>query len=180
VLVATWQDGLFVVGDTLNQEFRGQSIRSLAPDGRGGALAIVDGRARALCRRAPDGAWITIATTELELSCCVAGRDAWYAGSAVINGQRVGPPLGIRSITATADGTVLLANVHVGGIPRSTDGGGLPEWIGGIADTRCIATHGSAAAIVDRQGNLYLSMDTGRSWSRRADGLTAPSSVLIV
>ena len=51
----------------------------------------------------------------------VVGRDKWYAGSAVINGQRVGPPLGIRSIAATADRRVLLANVHVGGIPRSTD-----------------------------------------------------------
>src|SRR5437870_1552287 len=53
----------------------------------------------------------------------VPGRDTWYAGSAVINGQRLGPPLGIRSITATSDAAVLLANVHVGGIPRSTDGG---------------------------------------------------------
>ncbi len=32
----------------------------------------------------------------------VAGRDTWHAGSTVINGERVGPPLGIRSITATA------------------------------------------------------------------------------
>ena len=207
----------------------------------------------------------------------VAGRDTWYAGSAVINGQRVGPPLGIRSIAATADGRVVLANVHVGGIPRSTDSGatwqptieidtdvhevcahptdpdlviaaagiglcisqdggatwnveqdglhasycsavaflgddvlvaastdhfategavyrrpigarrpfmpvagGLPRWIDGIADTRCIATHGSAAALADRKGNLYISADTGRSWSRQADGLPAPSSVLIV
>jgi photosystem II stability/assembly factor-like uncharacterized protein len=191
----------------------------------------------------------------------VAGRDTWYAGSAVINGQRVGPPLGIRSITATADGRVLLANVHVGGVPRSTDsgatwqptididtdvhqvcahptdpniviaaagvglcisqdggatwtveqdglhasycsavaflgndvlvaastdhfatqgavyrraidarrpfvpvGGGLPRWIDGIADTRCIATRASAAAVTDRAGNLYLSTDAGRTW----------------
>ena len=35
----------------------------------------------------------------------------------------MGPPLGIRSISATCDGRVLLANVHVGGIPRSLDGG---------------------------------------------------------
>jgi photosystem II stability/assembly factor-like uncharacterized protein len=206
----------------------------------------------------------------------VAGRDTWYAGSAVINGQRVGPPLGIRSITATPDGAVLLANVHVGGIPRSTDGGatwqpsidvdsdvhevrahptrpgvimaaaaiglctsrdggltwdveqeglhasycsavafagddvlvsasvdhfatqgaiyrrpvdghgplmaiagGLPKWIDGIADTSCIATHGSTVAIADRNGNLYLSADTGRSWSRQAYGLPSVSSVLI-
>jgi photosystem II stability/assembly factor-like uncharacterized protein len=207
----------------------------------------------------------------------VAGRESWYAGSAVINGQRMGPPLGIRSMTATADGSVLLANVHVGGIPRSTDGGvswqptiavecdvhevrahptrpgiviaasaiglctshdsgmtwrveqeglhasycsaaafagdeilvsasadhfaaegaiyrrsieedsplvavagGLPEWIEGIADTHCIATSGSTAAIADRGGNLYVSTDTARSWSRRAAGLPTPSSVLIV
>jgi hypothetical protein len=309
VLVATWRDGLFVVtGAARDQELPTQSVRALAPDGRGGALAIVDGRS--LRRRAPDGAWSTIATTELDLACCVAvgdviyagsddagvlrvaadgrverlrgfdvvaGRDTWYAGSAVIDGQRVGPPLGIRSMTATPDGAVLLANVHVGGIPRSTDGGltwhptiaidsdvhevrahpnrpgvvmaaaaiglcsshdrgvtwnveqeglhaaycsavafagddvlvsasadhfaaqgalyrrrvdgngplvavggGLPAWTDGIIDTGCIATRGSAAALADQRGNLYVSADTGRRWSRRASGLPAPSSVLIV
>src|SRR6188472_3125959 len=155
VLVATWRDGLFVFGgETPGHELGDQSVRALAPDGHGGALAIVNGRS--LRRRAPDGVWSTVATTEFDLACCVAvgdviyvgtddarvlrvdadgapeplrafasvaGRDTWYAGSAVINGQRVGPPLGIRSITATPDGAVLLANVHVGGIPRSMDGG---------------------------------------------------------
>jgi hypothetical protein len=309
VLVATWHDGLFVVGgDAPGQELAHQSVRALAPDGHGGALAIVNGHS--LRRRAPDGVWRTVATAEFDLACCVAvgdvtyigtddarvlgvdaegaleplrgfdevaGRDTWYAGSAVINGQRVGPPLGIRSITATSDGAVLLANVHVGGVPRSTDGGatwqpsidvdsdvhevrahpsrpgvvmaaaaiglctsrdgglawdvdqeglhasycsaiafagddvlvsasldhfaaqgaiyrrrvdgdgplvaiagGLPKWIDGIADTGCIAAHGSAVAIADRNGNLYLSADTGRSWSRQAYGFPTPSSVLIV
>src|SRR4029077_14621669 len=28
----------------------------------------------------------------------VEGRDKWYAGSAIIDGKRVGPPLGIRSM----------------------------------------------------------------------------------
>jgi photosystem II stability/assembly factor-like uncharacterized protein len=206
----------------------------------------------------------------------VAGRDTWYAGSAVIDGERVGPPLGIRSITATADGSILLANVHVGGIPRSTDGGatwqstidvdsdvhevrahphrpdvvmaaaaiglctsrdggatwdieqeglhasycsavafvgesvfvsasehhfatqgrvyrrrldghgslvavgGLPTWTEGIVDTGCIATRGPEIAVADAKGNLYVSADTGHSWSRRASDLPAPSSVLIV
>ena len=206
----------------------------------------------------------------------VAGRDTWYAGSAVINGQRVGPPLGIRSIAATSDGRVVLANVHVGGIPRSTDSGatwqptididtdvhevcahptdpdlviaaaaiglcisqdggatwnveqdglhasycsavaflgddvlvaastdhfategavyrrpigarrpfmpvagGLPRWIDGIADTRCIATSGSAAAVADRAGNLYVSTDAGSTWLRPAHGLPPASSVVI-
>ena len=308
MLVATWQDGLFVVNGTIDQELRGQSIGALAPDGLGGALAIVNGRS--LRRRAPGGAWSTIATTNVDLACCVAvgdviyvasddarvlrvsvdgaldrlhgfdevaGRDSWYAGSAVINGERIGPPLGIRSMTATSDGAALMANVHVGGVPRSTDGGmtwqpsiaiesdvhevrahpshpgvvvaaaaiglctsldagatwtveqeglhaaycsavalagddvlvsaadhhfagegaiyrrtvtgnspliavsgGLPAWLDGITDTRCIAAHGSAAALTDQKGNLYLSMDAGRHWSHRTAGLPGPSSVLIV
>ncbi|MEO8069971.1 MAG: hypothetical protein ABI652_01100 [Acidobacteriota bacterium] len=207
----------------------------------------------------------------------VPGRDTWYAGSAVINGQRVGPPLGIRSISATSDGVALLANVHVGGIPRSTDGGvtwqptididsdvhevrahptrpeiviaaaavglcisrdrgatwtveqdglhasycsavaflgddilvsasadhfatqgaiyrrpidghgplvpvdgGLPRWIEGIADTRCIATGRSAIAVADRSGKVYVSADAGRTWSCPTDGLPTASSVLLV
>jgi hypothetical protein len=309
VLVATWRDGLFIVaGETPSQELGNQSVGALAPDGQGGTLAIVNGRS--LRRRAPDGLWSTIATTELELACCVAvgnsiyvgtadarvlrvsadgeveplrsfdsvaGRETWYAGSALINGQRVGPPLGIRSITATPDGAVLLANVHVGGIPRSTDGGttwqpsiavdhdvhevrahpnrpglvvaaaaiglctshdggatwdveqeglhasycsavafagdevlvsasvdhfaaqgaiyrrrvdghgplvavagGLPAWVDGIVDTGCIAAHGPAVAVADKGGNLYVSGNAGRSWSRQADGLPPASSVLIV
>jgi hypothetical protein len=59
-------------------------------------------------------------------------------------------------------------------------GEGLPAWTDGIVDTGCIATGGSAVALADRKGNLYVSADTGRSWSRRASGLPPPSSVLIV
>ena len=206
----------------------------------------------------------------------VPGRDTWYAGSAVINGQRVGPPLGVRSMTATADEGALLANVHVGGIPRSTDGGitwqptihvdsdvhevcahrvhshivigaaaiglcisrdggstwtveqdglhasycsavafleddilvaastdhfaaegavyrrpldgktslepvgGLPKWLGGIVDTGCIATRGSAIAIADKDGNLYASEDAGQSWVHRDKGLPMISSLLLI
>jgi hypothetical protein len=308
VLTATWGDGMFVIsGENRHHELAGQPVHALAPDGHGGALAIVAGHS--LRRRTSDGHWMTIATSEFQLACCaavgdliyigtddarvlrvsggnveqlrgfddVAGRDEWFAGSAVINGQRVGPPLGIRSMTATVDGRVLLANVHVGGVPRSTDGGatwhptidiftdvhevcahptephaaiaaaaagfcisedggatwtvdqdglhaaycsavaflgddvlvaastdhfathgavyrrplnarqpfvpvggGLPRWIDGIADTRCIATRSSAAAVADRAGNLYVSTDAGRTWLRRVDGLPQPSSVVIV
>lgn len=207
----------------------------------------------------------------------VAGRERWYAGTAIVDGRVVGPPLGVRSLASTSDARVLLANVHVGGIPRSTDDGrsweptldieldahevcahptdphcaiaataaglcisrdagrswtverrglhalhcasvgfvgtdllvgcasdqfaaqgavyrrsvagdeplervgrGLPEWTDGIVDTRGIASLGTSAALVDRGGDLYLSLDDGRSWSLHHDGLPAPSSVLIV
>jgi hypothetical protein len=307
VFVSTWADGLFIfAGATRKHELAGRSLQAMASDGRGGALAILG--ENSLERRAPDGAWSTVATAE-NLACCVAagdaifvgtnepsvlrvdadgkvertgsfdrvaGRDTWYAGSAVIDGKRVGPPLGVRSITATADGSVVLANVHVGGIPRSsdrgatwqptidvatdvhevrvhptrpnvvvaasalglctsTDGGvtwnvdnrglhashcsavafagddvlvsasinpfipegalyrrgidsrepllrvtgGLPEWLGAKVDTRCIAAHESNVAIVDMSGVLHVSADYGHTWTRHADGIPMPSSVLI-
>jgi hypothetical protein len=209
----------------------------------------------------------------------VAGRGKWYAGSAIIDGKRVGPPLGIRSMAATCDGSVLLANVHVGGVPRSTDagltwqptinidsdvhqvcthptrpdiviaaagvglcmsrdagmtwtveqqglhahhcsavafgrndifvsaatspfaaegavyrrpidsngplqplGGGMPKWTGGSADTNCIATRDSMAAVIDRSGRLYISHDDGASWSSpfdRLDHKIVPSGLYI-
>jgi photosystem II stability/assembly factor-like uncharacterized protein len=207
----------------------------------------------------------------------IAGRASWYAGSAVIDGKVVGPPLGIRSITATADSSVLLANVHVGGIARSTDGGrtwhptididsdvhevrahpehpgvvaaaaaiglcssrdggatwdveqdglhasycsavafagddvlvaaseehfaakgaiyrrpvngpgplvavggGLPQWIEGIADTNCIDALGSTVALADRGGHVHVSSSAGRTWSLETEGLPPASSVLVM
>jgi hypothetical protein len=205
----------------------------------------------------------------------IAGRDRWYAGSAIVDGKRMGPPLGIRSMAATCDGAVLLANVHVGGIPRSTDagltwrptidiesdvhqvcahptrpdiviaaaavglcmsrdagatwtieqqglhahhcsavafgrndifvsaatdpfakqgavyrrpidgngpllplGGGMPKWIDGKADTHCIATRDSMAAVIDWSGRLYVSHDDGATWSCPSDRrLTTPSGL---
>jgi photosystem II stability/assembly factor-like uncharacterized protein len=58
--------------------------------------------------------------------------------------------------------------------------GGLPEWLDGKVDSSCIATHGSAVAVADMGGNVYVSADTGRTWSRQADGIPTLSSVLIV
>jgi hypothetical protein len=204
------------------------------------------------------------------------GREKWYAGTAVVDGKVVGPPLGIRSMSATCDGAVLLVNVHVGGVPRSTDGGltwrptididsdvhqvrahptrpdiviaaaaaglctsrdagatwsieqrglqahhcsavafgrndifvsaatdpfaaegavyrrpidgngplqplggGMPQWIDGIADTDCIASRDSTVAVIDQSGRLYVSHDDGASWSYQVDRLPAPSGLHI-
>jgi hypothetical protein len=186
----------------------------------------------------------------------VAGRDSWYAGAAIIDGKLMGPPLGIRSMAATCDGAVLLANVHVSDVHQvcahparpdiviaaaaaglcisrdagatwtierqglhahycsavafgsndifvsaSTDpfatqgavyrrpidsngplqplGGGMPRWIDGKADTNCIATRDSIAAVIDRSGCLYVSRDDGATWSCPFDRLTGPSGLHI-
>ena len=125
ILLATWNDGLFAIeNDQCTNALGQQSVRGLASDGFGGALAIVGNHK--LCRRGPDGKWTTIATSEIELSCCIAvgnaiyigtddaqmlrlsenrsrlevldgfnktaGRQTWFAGSAVVDGQRLGPP----------------------------------------------------------------------------------------
>lgn len=222
-----------------------------------------------ILRVGPDGAqqWLTGFEA-------VAGRDTWYAGSTIVDDKRMGPPLGIRSIAATCDGAVLLANVHVGGIPRSIDagltwqptieiasdvhqvcahptrpdlviaaaavglcisrdagatwtieqrglhalhcsavafgrndifvsaatdpftrqgavyrrpidsdgplqplGGGMPEWTAGCADTDCIATRDSMAALIDRSGCLYVSHDDGATWSCPFERLPVPSAL---
>jgi hypothetical protein len=224
-----------------------------------------------ILRIGPDGAQQRLTGFD-----AVAGRDKWYAGSAIIDGKRMGPPLGIRSMAATCDGAVLLANVHVGGVPRSTDfgltwqptididsdvhqvcahptrpdiviaaagvglcmsrdagatwtieqqglhahhcsavafgknnifvsastdpfaaqgavyrrpingngplhplGGGMPKWINGKADTDCIATRDSMAAVIDRSGRLYVSHDDGATWSCALDRLPVPSGLHI-
>jgi len=209
ILVATWSDGLFAVtGDGRTQEIANQPVRGLAPDGRGGALAIV-GR-HSLRRRAPNGEWATVATSEFELSCCmavrdaiyvgtddarmlrlshgggvldpidgfdnIAGRDAWFAGSAIVNGQRLGPPLGIRSVAANSNGSILFANVHVGGIPRSMDGG--RTWQPTIdinSDVHEVRAHQADPDIVVAASaiGLCISHDAGATWTIERDGLHA-------
>lgn len=209
ILVATWGDGLFAVtGDGRKQEIANQPVKGLAPDGRGGALAIV-GR-HSLRRRAPSGEWATVATSEFELSCCmavrdaiyvgtddarmlrlrhgggvldpidgfdnIAGRDAWFAGSAIVNGQRLGPPLGIRSVAANSNGSILFANVHVGGIPRSMDGGRTWQPTVDInSDVHEVRAHQADPDIVVAASaiGLCISRDAGATWTIERDGLHA-------
>ena len=197
------------------REIANQPVRGLAPDGPGGALAIV-GR-HSLCRRASSGNWTTVATSELELSCCmsvrdtiyvgtddarmlrltsgasglspmdgfdsVPGRDSWFAGSAIVNGQRLGPPLGIRSVAANSNGSVLFANVHVGGIPRSMDGGSTWQPTLDInSDIHEVRAHHANPDIVVAAAavGLCISRDAGATWTVERDGLHAAHCYAIV
>jgi photosystem II stability/assembly factor-like uncharacterized protein len=106
----------------------------------------------------------------------VEGRDGWYAGSAIVDGKRVGPPLGIRSIAATCDGAVLLANVHVGGIPRSTDSG--LTWQPTIdieSDVHQVCAHPARPDMVIAASakGLCVSRDAGATWTIEQQGLHA-------
>lgn len=210
VLVATWRGGLYALADqAFRAEVPGQSIKGLARDGSGHALAIVGGKS--LCRRTTQGAWHTIARSDIELSCCVAvgtdifvgandtpavmrvgagggverlpgfdqvpGHDKWYAGAALIDGRLLGPPLAIRSMSATCDGRAIFANVHVGGIPRSTDGG--VTWLPTIdvdSDAHQVCAHPTRPEIVVAATGtgLGISRDGGDTWIIERAGLHAP------
>lgn len=107
----------------------------------------------------------------------VEGRDRWYAGAAVVDGKLMGPPLGVRSMTATCDGGALLANVHVGGVPRSTDGG--RTWRPTIdidSDVHQVLAHPTRPELViaAAAAGLCVSRDAGASWSIEHQGLHAP------
>lgn len=106
----------------------------------------------------------------------VADRHKWYAGTALIDGRVVGPPLGVRSMTATCDGAVLLANVHVGGIPRSMDHGAT--WSSTIeidADVHQVCAHPTRPGLVIAAAavGLCVSKDAGASWTIEQEGLHA-------
>jgi hypothetical protein len=106
----------------------------------------------------------------------VAGRDKWYAGAGIVDGRLMGPPLGIRSMAATCDGAVLLANVHVGGIPRSTDSGA--SWRPTIdidSDVHQVCAHPDRPEIViaAAAAGLCISRDGGATWTIEQEGLHA-------
>lgn len=106
----------------------------------------------------------------------IDGREGWYAGSAMVDGRLMGPPLGIRSMAATCDGAVLLANVHVGGIPRSVDGG--LSWQPTIdidADVHQVCAHPTRAELViaAAAAGLCVSRDGGATWTIEQRGLHA-------
>ena len=207
ILVGTWDDGVFAVTDRdIRHERAGESVTGLTREREGDALTIVGGKS--LCRRAFDGEWQMIATSDLSLVCCVAvgasiyvgtddaqvlqveghsfkrvegfervaGRDQWYAGTALVDGRLVGPPLGIRSMTATCDNLAVLANVHVGGIPRSVDRG--LTWRPTIdihADVHQVCAHPTYPEVVIAAAamGLCVSWDAGSTWTIESEGMHA-------
>jgi hypothetical protein len=124
-----------------------------------------------ILRIGPDGAQECLTGFD-----AVEGRNTWYAGTAVVDGKVVGPPLGVRSMSATCDGAVLLVNVHVGGVPRSTDGG--LTWRPTIdieSDVHQVRAHPTRPDIViaAAAAGLCTSRDAGAAWTIEQRGLHA-------
>jgi photosystem II stability/assembly factor-like uncharacterized protein len=120
----------------------------------------------------PDGTAHTLTGFEQ-----VAGRETWHPGGMMVDGQWRGPPLGVRSMSATCDGGALLVNVHVGGIPRSTDAGAT--WRPTIeidSDVHQVCAHPTRPDLVIAAAavGLCVSRDGGVTWAIEQEGLHAP------
>lgn len=195
-----------LAGGHVDRQIAGRSVRGLARDLDGAPLAIVDGHElwrrdgaggwRSVARHAAELS-CCVATREgifvgtddarmlrlaggtlvgLEGFDACPGRASWYAGTVEIDGKVLGPPLGVRSLAATADGTALLANVHVGGIPVSRDAG--TSWRATIdvdADVHEVAMHpaDSSLVIAATAVGLAVSRDGAATWKIETEGLHA-------
>jgi hypothetical protein len=166
----------------------GHSVRAPARGPGGRWLAIVD--RREVWQRDEGGEWRALAAAGSDLSCLASDGATLYAGGTgpamfrlgsegtlepldafgATRGHEewhgVGYPLEVRSLTVTADGA-LLANVHVGGIPRSADGGATWEPTIPVGnDVHEVRAHRSDAqrVVAAAAVGLCQSRDGGRTW----------------
>lgn len=189
--------GLFRLDGETERELPNRVVSALAV-GDGTAWAILDGRE--LWRHERGGRWEIVAEAQGRKATCllpaapgvlvgtdeahllrlhgkalepvesfdqIEGRNEWFTPWG-------GPPA-TRSLTEGSTGT-LFANIHVGGVARSTDGG--KSWrptmdIG--ADVHQVLAHPEDASIVLAAAaiGLGISTDGGEHWTFRRAGLHA-------
>ncbi len=186
-------------------ELAGRQVSALSPEIGGSCLAVVDGKE--VWRRAATSEWSKVTTTDICLQSITVIDDTIFCGAmdeAVMmricgNGEPErlkgfdivpgcsewfagGPPLGVRSLTATVDGAAILAAVHVGGIPRSEDKG--ETWIPTVPimfDIHEVRSHPSFPNIVAAAAavGLCISHDSGRNWNVLSEGLNLTNSLAV-
>lgn len=146
-------------------EYELEPVAHVGP-GRAQSLATADGAllvgldgARLAELRLSDGSF-----SPVDAFVAVPGRDTWE--------NPAGATPDLRSIAVTEAGTWLV-NVHVGGLWRSTDGGGT--WSNVIPpddDVHEVAA-GRAAVVVAAARGFGWSVDDGSTWTWTTDGLHA-------
>jgi hypothetical protein len=196
VLVAT-SDGyhIFTSSGKHLTALPGRALGALAPGPDDTWVAVVD--RREIWQHAADGEWTALAKADVDLSSLVTLTGVVFAGTysarllRLSDGDlvpvdsfdrisnrdewhQVGPALNVRSMTATCDNQVLLANVHVGGIQRSVDLG--ESWEPTIEvdhDVHEVLAHPTIPKVVMAAAavGLCVSDDAGATWSVVADGL---------
>ena len=186
-------------GDALEpvEEFAGREVTALARDGarawavvggrvlwttrgRGGwrEHASIDGPAATCLAPTPGGLLVGTGQARLlrlvngklsrvEAFEAVEGRDEWYTPW--------GDPADVRSIAVATDGT-LHANVHVGGVARSRDGGA--SWTPTVdieVDVHQVLAHSArpGVVLVAAYEGFGISRDGGDSWEFVTEGMHA-------
>ena len=195
ILVGT-ADGLHVLGDDRRVRVAGHDVTSLAKEGPGW-WAIVD---RAALWQSNDADWWSQVASlqELRANCVLPVEHGPYVGTSeahvvALQGEELsavesfdetegreswytpwGGPPDVRSMSADPTGPIF-ANVHVGGVVRSTDGG--KSWEPTIdihTDVHQLifdAESGTVLAATAR--GLAVSIDRGDTWRFETDGLHA-------
>jgi hypothetical protein len=195
VLCAT-DDGVAAIDDSGHHRRELDGAASRLTRSAGECWAVVD-RFRVM-RRAADGQWSTVADADAALTCAVGTNGTVLAGTTDgallrLDGDALAPLDGfdridgrdhwhavgsskpyVRSLSLTADARALLANVHVGGIPRSTDEG--RTWVPTIdpdADVHEVRAHPADPAVAAAAAAVGFasSRDGGVTWTVQSAGL---------
>lgn len=146
---AVWHDGDWVAG-----EVAGPPANCLLPVDGG----VLVGTAEAHLVRLPEGE--AVASFD-----GAPDRGRWYTPWG-------GPP-DVRTLAAGPDGT-LYANVHVGGILRSTDAGATWEPTLDLdLDVHQVLVAGDGTVLAATAYGLAVSSDSGHTWTMVDDGLPA-------
>ena len=188
----------------IKHELPNQPVQGLSSDFQGGTLASVDGNSlyrreadgcwnllahhdQTISTTFTNGEDIFVGTDnacvfilkqdqtlkQIDTFKSIEGRDQWFAGTAIVDGKELGPPLGVRSLHGASHG-LLFANIHVGGIPRSTDGGAT--WAPTIdvnldAHEVLVDSTNSSLVVAATAEGLCMSHDGGDTWSVHTQGL---------
>ncbi len=201
VLVGT-ADGYHVFASSGDRDhaLTGHHVDAFTPGPQGTWIAIIDGNS--VWQHGADGQWSELARSDLQLVSLTCAHDTVFAGTADARMLRadgnalvplpsfddapgrddwhqVGPPIEVRSLTSTCDGKVVLANVHVGGILRSVDGGASWEPTMHVDnDVHEVIAHPDRPDVVVAAAAIGLlrSHDAGATWTPETTGLSSTYS----
>jgi hypothetical protein len=197
VLVTT-TDGYHVFTSSGKQlrSLEGHRVECFTPGADGTFLAVID--RHEVWSHGRDGEWTAVTKSDATLTAVVAAGDAVFAGTDdarvlrltasgalepltgfdAVPGRaewhQVGSPLCVRTMSTTADASAVLVNVHVGGIPRSVDGG--VTWRPTVAvddDVHQVLAHPTRSEVVAAAASVGLcrSFDGGETWTATTDGM---------
>lgn len=192
-LVGT-EDGLFELGGGGGKALAGRAVTCLVAE-NGSFWCVLDGRG--ICRGSPDGDWKEVAAlAEGRARCLLPDPDGLFVGTSEAHLMRLrsgalepvegfervegreawhtpwGGPPDTRSLCRDAQGT-LYANVHVGGVARSRDGGRrwLPTGLDIRADVHQVASPEAGLVVVAAAAGFGVSRDGGSRFRFENDGL---------